>query len=1012
MVTPRSPLDDLAEQVAGPGTRVRDPRAFTKFLLEGADSYEIASLEEQALAKGVDLSPVRAWASNPQEVIQGYKQRLAAITPEVQASQAERGQAFTRRGINPFGVDPFGQQSILSNTGVQLGMAAATPYRFAAGEIGAAIGSEGAKAAGLGPNWQMAGGIVGGVAGGAPEVPVALTKGAVRGGAAVGRGAGEAIGSYRSTPPLPEGTVPPRQASVTTRTKTPGMTNEERLIEGMPIGRGKRVALDRLDMEVRMGKLSPDVADPGRDFIKAVPDRYFDRLGTSYRQGGAAIGGTYDPNTRLMTIAREVANNSDKADEIIIHEVSHHLQTHLSASDASTLFKQFTRDAARNKNAVGQTAYRNKNFPEWFAETIKDKALRDYYKEPSTSGALGRAWETIQDIATATVQWLRNMGRADEAELVYRKFLAGEQPVLDRTPGGGVLEFADQPPESAVTKLIRVIKAERPARGPTERMRSIERAKRAGAGAEALKQGSDPEAAFRSALGQQRGELPTAVSHGIPDTDFTPADVSELLDKIRGHGRIRFYEKLSTRTALYKAINYAAGETDQLPAPHEFELLEEVFGRDLASALQSRKGNLGRLALEVMGIPKTLRSSIDLSAPMRQGVFLSGRHPKEWVQAWGPMFKSLKSDRAALESYDRILADPDYQEIVGSVIPSRQRLSIVNPTGDALNMGARSANEEVFISRLANKIPGIRASNRAYTTYLNELRYNVAKTTLNNWKKAGVDVTPEKMDMLGRFINISTGRGRLGKLEQISPALSATFWSPRLLSSRFETPTLALQALKAGDKEIARLAAEELAAFVGMGVTALTLISLSGIGRVELDPRSSDFGKIRIGGTSLDFWGGFQQMARYTAQFMTSERKPLTKNDVLVDPAKAGMEPVQRSETAFNFLRSKLAPGVPSLLGNEMTNRTFTGDPYSEKVKGKTVQTTRPALGFNDAPEINTRLDEAVQQMTPLFLLELTRSIENDGLEGALRTAPGITGVGVQSIPTTDARQDTRTNKW
>lgn len=793
MVTPRSPLDDLAEQVAGPGTRVRDPRAFTKFLLEGADSYEIASLEEQALAKGVDLSPVRAWASNPQEVIQGYKQRLAAITPEVQASQAERGQAFTRRGINPFGVDPFGQQSILSNTGVQLGMAAATPYRFAAGEVGAAIGSEGAKAAGLGPNWQVAGGLIGGVAGGAPEVPVALTKGVVRGGAAVGR-AGE---------------------------------------------------------------------------------RYAEAIGKSN------VGNVLSPPA----------------------------------------------------------------------------------PQPRTAGM------AVPDV---------------------------QPPSLPPT---------GQPPQSAVDKLIRVIKAERPARGPTERMRSIERAKRAGAGAEALKQGSDPEAAFRSALGQQRGELPTAVSHGIPDTDFTPADVSELLDTIRGHGRIRFYEKLSTRTALYKAINYAAGETDQLPAPHEFELLEEVFGRDLASALQSRKGNLGRLALEVMGIPKTLRSSIDLSAPMRQGVFLSGRHPKEWLQAWGPMFKSLKSDRAALESYDRILADPDYQEIVGSVIPSRQRLSIVNPTGDALNMGARSANEEVFISRLANKIPGIRASNRAYTTYLNELRYNVAKTTLNNWKKAGVDVTPEKMDMLGRFINISTGRGRLGKLEQISPALSATFWSPRLLSSRFETPTLALQALKAGDKEIARLAAEELAAFVGMGVTALTLISLSGIGRVELDPRSSDFGKIRIGGTSLDFWGGFQQMARYTAQFMTSERKPLTKNGVLVDPAKAGMEPVQRSEVAFNFLRSKLAPGVPSLLGNEMTNRTFTGDPYSKKVNGKTVQTTRPALGFNDALEINTRLDEAVQQMTPLFLLELTRAIENDGWEGGLRTAPGITGVGVQSIPTTDARQ-------
>ena len=62
------------------------------------ESFLIASLEEQALAKGVDLSPVRAWASNPQEVIAGYKQRLAAITPEVQASQAT---AYKRVVTNP-----------------------------------------------------------------------------------------------------------------------------------------------------------------------------------------------------------------------------------------------------------------------------------------------------------------------------------------------------------------------------------------------------------------------------------------------------------------------------------------------------------------------------------------------------------------------------------------------------------------------------------------------------------------------------------------------------------------------------------------------------------------------------------------------------------------------------------------------------------------------------------------------------------------------------------------------
>src|SRR4029077_13331357 len=35
---------------------------------------------------------------------------------------------------------------------------------------------------------------------------------------------------------------------------------------------------------------------------------------------------------------------------------------------------------------------------------------------------------------------------------------------------------------------------------------------------------------------------------------------------------------------------------------------------------------------------------------------------------------------------------------------------------------------------------------------------------------------------------------------------------------------------------------------------------------VELDPRSSDFGKIRVGKTRYDIWGGNQQLVRTIAQ--------------------------------------------------------------------------------------------------------------------------------------------------
>jgi hypothetical protein len=42
---------------------------------------------------------------------------------------------------------------------------------------------------------------------------------------------------------------------------------------------------------------------------------------------------------------------------------------------------------------------------------------------------------------------------------------------------------------------------------------------------------------------------------------------------------------------------------------------------------------------------------------------------------------------------------------------------------------------------------------------------------------------------------------------------------------------------------------------------------------VEIDPRSTDFGKIKVGNIRWDIWGGFQQWVRVASQLATGERK-------------------------------------------------------------------------------------------------------------------------------------------
>ncbi|KKL86679.1 hypothetical protein LCGC14_1942360, partial [marine sediment metagenome] len=115
----------------------------------------------------------------------------------------------------------------------------------------------------------------------------------------------------------------------------------------------------------------------------------------------------------------------------------------------------------------------------------------------------------------------------------------------------------------------------------------------------------------------------------------------------------------------------------------------------------------------------------------------------------------------------------------------------------------------------------------------------------------------------------------------------------RILASRVQAP---LQLLSSSSM-VRKLAARDLAAFVGTGIGILSMAKLAGAD-VEMDPRSSNFAKIRVGPTRLDFWAGFQPIARYVAQAATGERKSALGN----------IGEVSLIETGTRFLQSKLSP--------------------------------------------------------------------------------------------------------
>lgn len=509
------------------------------------------------------------------------------------------------------------------------------------------------------------------------------------------------------------------------------------------------------------------------------------------------------------------------------------------------------------------------------------------------------------------------------------------------------------PDDNPVHRLTQVIRAAGPARETTEELRARVRRQQAGA-LSAIQSRGEGRSGFLKSAASLRGELPTAEFESVAN-QFTPDEVSQLHRTIQ-LSNARPFDRFTAEAALEKAL------TGQLPQRSELALLQRIFnetagegaGDELVNALLSQRPFGQRVLdnfLDAINLPRALVTSFDVSAALRQGAVLSVSHPREWLNAVTPMIRAMASET--------------YTQSVDDALRARPLFRLADESGLFLaerGVGNLSSREELFVSRLASRIPGIRVSERGFVTFLNKLRADVFDTVASQW--AGQGKTAQDFRELALYLNRATGRGGLGPLERSLPILNAAFFSPRFFSSRVTLPLSLLTSTPA----VRRLVARDLALFVGTGISILSLLSLSGAADVELDPRSSDFGKIRIGRTRLDFWAGFQPLVRYTTQLLTNERKATGTGDIVG---------VDRDTVVGRFIQSKLSPQAGFAV-EVLRGETFTGDEL----------TLEPA----------SIREQAIENLAPLFIQDVREGIREQGLAGGFLSLPSGLGVGFQAF--------------
>ena len=565
---------------------------------------------------------------------------------------------------------------------------------------------------------------------------------------------------------------------------------------------------------------------------------------------------------------------------------------------------------------------------------------------------------------------LRNLNKDEEGAFKFPKFgRKAAEDAHDEAKGA-------QP--DAVRKIATAIQNARPIRNRQESMYSKARSERVAKAADIGRRTQGP-AGFEAEKSALAGELPKATFESVAP-DLTEQDIIDLFEHVKNHPAFqqRYFDSITARHGLEKLLGAHGGV---IPTQKELTLLEEVFPKSFIDTILSKKSfreKLGEAITNAVNLPRTLMSSMDFSAPFRQGFFLMG--DKRWRQAFPGMFKQFASQKA----FDDLMEE----------IRSRPNANMYGAAGlDLTGMGGEhlSNREEAFASAWGEKLPiagmGVRASERAFQGFLNKLRADVFDDLVNKSMELGVDFNrnPQALKDIGNFVNMATGRGSLGKLNSSMPALSMAFFSPRLMASRIGilNPQTYLPRWLGGKYVNPAVRQAALTNLLKVSSIALTVLGLAKLAGAEVadDPRNSDFGKIKIGDTRFDMLGGFGQYITLAARLLTSESISSNSGKTQsLDTNKYGKP--NDVDVIGKFLRNKESPFV-SFAHDYLSGSDTNGKPFD-------------------------LTDEALRHATPMLSQDIADAYERyktgkEGAEhfgtlaGAAVAVPSAFGIGVQT---------------
>ena len=313
-------------------------------------------------------------------------------------------------------------------------------------------------------------------------------------------------------------------------------------------------------------------------------------------------------------------------------------------------------------------------------------------------------------------------------------------------------------------------------------------------------------------------------------------------------------------------------------------------------------------------------ATLDNSFVGRQGIKTLMTHPSAWYPTFTKSFVDFAKAMGGKNTHDILMAD----------IYSRE--NSLNGKYDKAKLLTKF--EEQYPTLLPERVPiggrVLKASEQAFTNAGMRMRADLFDLFEKYARENGVDTNnPKWINDFGKITNSLTARGRWGVRGE--PAFVRLFmWAPKMLKANLDVLTAhgATSGLETGwGKGMAkREAATNLLKIVGITATVIAIANALKPGSAELDPRSSDFGKIKVGDTRFDITGGASSIVTLAARLLTNTKKSATTGVAM--PYGIGYGADTRLDAFSNFMLNKTTPPA-GVVRDLLKGENWKGEPFT-----------------------------------------------------------------------------------